>query len=301
MSDRPQVFRAVQHAHAAMHCNLNTRDLEAAEDFYLIVVGQPPRFRSVGEGQDATMMGLGPSTDSLTAFVWDERGPRAAPALELVGWSRPPTVAADHVDRAGFVAIGYRVPDLAATTPGLEALGAVSEGRVSVRGRDHSALVLTDPDGVRVEVIEVSGSDLAGSGPALTYERLRVTDLDRALDWYAMIGFEPVHRDVATASIVMPEDPTISLELSEHTSLRPAPDRANEQGLYRIALAVEDVAAAAAALKALDATTPDPVFIPMVDTPTGGYTVLFLNDPDGTVVELVERPRSQVRRPNAPV
>jgi hypothetical protein len=42
----------------------------------------------------------------------------------------------------------------------------------------------------------------------------------------------------------------------------------------------------------------DPVEIPMPDTPTGGFTVLFLADPDGTVVELAERraPRSRGRR-----
>ena len=54
----------------------------------------------------------------------------------------------------------HRVPDLAATTPGLEALGAVSEGRVSVRGRDRSALVLTDPDGVRAALARRGKSDV---------------------------------------------------------------------------------------------------------------------------------------------
>jgi hypothetical protein len=45
---------------------------------------------------------------------------------------------------------------------------------------------------------------------------------------------------------------------------------------------------------------PEPVHIPMPDTPTGGFTVLFLRDPDGVVVEFVHRPRSSVRRPTAP-
>jgi pimeloyl-ACP methyl ester carboxylesterase len=42
----------------------------------------------------------------------------------------------------------------------------------------------------------------------------------------------------------------------------------------------------------------DPVEIPMPDTPTSGFTVLLLADPDGTVVELAERraPRSRGRR-----
>ncbi|EAQ00599.1 hypothetical protein JNB_10509 [Janibacter sp. HTCC2649] len=297
---------APQHAHAAMHCNLNTVNLPAAEAFYRVVAGREPRFRSVGTDQDASAMGLGERTSSVTAFVWDERGPRAAPALELVGWSDPATVPADDHPRAGFTTIGYRVRDLVAARPALEALGA-SLTRASVRGHSLPALQLVDPDGVRVEVVEIAdvsaptahGSD--GSGPALAYERLRVTDLGRSLDWYATIGFAVLHRDGVSASITLPEDPTFSLELEEHSELAPSPDRANEQGLYRIALGVEDVVEAATALRAAEPTTPDPVFIPMVDTPTGGFTVLFLTDPDGTVIELVARPRSEVRRPQQPV
>lgn len=301
MTEVDDTPREPQHAHAAMHCNLNTMDLDAAEAFYLVVAGKEPRFRSVGKGQDATMMGLGDSTDSLTAFVWDERGPRAAPALELVAWSKPETTPAPAGERAGFRAIGYRVPDLAARRAALSALGEVVEREVTVRGQSRVAITLVDPDGVSVEVIETKGPDLEGTGPALAYERLRVSDLQRALDWYAVIGFSPVHIGSTTASIVLPEDPTFSLELSEDTTVSGAPDRANEQGLYRIALAVEDVEIAAAALQALEPATPGPVFIPMEDTPTGGYTVLFLTDPDGTVVELVGRPRAEVRRPLSPV
>lgn len=292
---------APQHAHAVMHCNLNTADLTAAEEFYRVVAGREPRFRSVGVDQDATMMGLSESTSSVTAFVWDERGPRAAPALELVGWTDPFTVPAGSEERAGFSAIGYRVPDLAAATPALEELGGSVVGQLEFRGQVVPAVVLTDPDGVRVEVVEVGTSELDDSGPALAYERIQVTDLERSLEWYASIGFEKRYVGAGSASIALPEDPTFSLEFTEVPELSPSPARANEQGLYRIALAVEDMTEAGAALQARDPSTPDPVFIPMGDTPTGGYTVLFLTDPDGTVVELVSRPRAEVRRPTTPI
>ncbi len=301
MSERQARQAAPQHAHAAMHCNLNTVDLDAAETFYEVVAGRAPRFRSVGVDQDATMMGLGARTSSVTAFVWDERGPRAAPALELVRWSDPATRAAGSHHRAGFTALGYRVPDLQRAVLSLAPLGPLVLEDLTVRGRTLHGAVLTDPDGVRVEVVEVGVGSVADAGPALAYERLRVTDLDRSLDWYEGIGFAVGHRRQGTASIVLPEDPTFSLELEEHPDLAASPSRANQRGLYRIALAVEDVEVAAGALKALDPGTPAPVFIPMEDTPTGGYTVLFLNDPDGTVVELVARPRSEVRRPLTPV
>lgn len=293
---------APHHAHAVMHCNLNTADLAASENFYRIVAGREPRFRYVGIGQDATMMGLAESTSSVTAFVWDERGPRAAPALELVEWSDPVTVSAGTEDRSGFSALGYRVPDLSAFTSTLGQLGRVVVDELEFRDRVVPAVVLTDPDGVRVEVVEVGGAGLERSGPVLAYERIRVTDLARSIEWYESIGFESAHVGAGVASLALPEDPTFSLEFTEDPGLSPASAQANEQGLYRIALAVEDVAEAASSLQARDpSSTPDPVFIPMVDTPTGGYTVIFLSDPDGTVCELVSRPRAEVHRPMTPI
>ena len=53
-------------------------------------------------------------------------------------------------------------------------------------------------------------------------------------------------------------------------------------------------------LRGLGWSVAEPEFIPMVDTPTGGFTVVVLTDPDGVVAELVARPRSEVRRPAEP-
>ncbi|MFF1732111.1 VOC family protein [Streptomyces sp. NPDC058247] len=101
---------------------------------------------------------------------------------------------------------------------------------------------------------------------------------------------------MTTAAVGLPNDPTFTVELNQwHTPepVGPVPDRAHTQGLYRIALACEDVNAAHAGL-ARDPSfgCGDPVWIPLPGTPLGGLTVMFLRDPDGVVVELVERPRS---------
>ncbi|SHN18768.1 VOC family protein [Cryptosporangium aurantiacum] len=289
-------------AHAALHCNLNTVDLPAAEAFYTEALGLLARMRSVSTSTDATPMGLGTDTASTTVFLYDHRGPRAAPALELVGWERPATAMAGPVER-GFVALGFRVDALPATVARLQALGHTAEeiAPVRVQGVARSAVRLVDPDGVPVEVVAIpAGGTSDTDGAALAYTRLACADLERTIRWYRGVGFEVRARARATAALVLPEDPTFSLELTE----RPAPTgtarAANSQGLYRLALAVEDVTAAHALLAARGAV-PDPVFIPMPDTPTGGFTVLFLADPDGTVVEFVERPRSAVRRPASPV
>src|SRR5690606_12012678 len=73
---------------------------------------------------DATAMGLGTGTRSVTTFLYDRRGPRAAPALELVDWESPATTPAtpEHAP-SGFAAVGYRVPSLRSLRARLEALG----------------------------------------------------------------------------------------------------------------------------------------------------------------------------------
>ncbi|WP_409329994.1 VOC family protein [Trujillonella humicola] len=303
---------AAHHAHSVMHCNLNSADDQRSVAFYMAALDVEPRMRSVSTDGDSTFMGLFAGTASITTFLYDRRGPRAAPALELVGWSRPATEPAgpDAVPPV-YTGVGYRTTDLRVVRSRLVALGAEVEtvdGGVRARGRTWPALRTTDPDGVPVEVLEVPAAEGDPVAGAFAFVRLRSSDLDRTAAWFGAIGWE-ARGDRGPAggehlSLVLPEDPTFSLEFS----LAPAapagavPRRANTQGLYRMALAVEDVAAARASLVAsgVAGEVPEPEFVPMPDTPTGGFTVLFLKGPDATVVELVDRPRSTVRRPLQP-
>ncbi|MCU1616293.1 MAG: hypothetical protein JWO98_3833 [Frankiales bacterium] len=301
---------APHHAHAVMHCNLNTVDVERAAAFYMAVLDVEPRMRSVSTDGDSTFMGLGTSTASVTTFLYDRRGPRAAPALELVGWSRPATEpAGPDTLPPTFTAVGFRVADLRPVVARLAAIGAPVE-RVehgaTVRGSVWPAVRTVDPDGVPVEVIEVPPAADDPPAAAFSHERVRSTDLDRTADWFGALGWTVRARGTAEGggglSLVLPEDPTFSLELRRLPPPSGVPRRANTQGLYRMALAVEDVAAAHRSLVAGSAVgdVPEPEFVPMPDTPTGGFTVMFLDGPDGAVVELVSRPRSAVRRPREP-
>ncbi|MDT7709801.1 MAG: hypothetical protein QOG20_5408 [Pseudonocardiales bacterium] len=295
--------RPDHHAHAVLHCNANTVSVPHAATVFMALLGLEPRMHSVSTDSDATAMGLGPSTASTTSFLYDGRGPRAAPALELVEWVAPQTepAAPDHLP-AGFTALGLRVASLRTVRRRCRAAGqAVEEcpDGLRVRGAVRPAFVFTGPDGIVVEVVEVPTSE---AGVALSHERMRSTDLDRTAAWYCGIGWEVVARDAGGMSLALPEDPTFSLEFVLAPAAPGRPRAANVQGLYRVALAVDDVVAARRSLAASGAHphVPEPVVIPMPDVPTGGFTVLFLADPDGSVVELVERPRDQVRRPAEP-
>lgn len=303
--------RAAHHAHAVMHCNLNTTDGERAAAFYMAAFGVEPRMRSIEQSGDATAMGLGPDVASCTTFLYDRRGPRAAPALELVDWVRPKTTPAwpGHAP-SSFIAVGFRVRSLRHLRARLTALGHPASdvpGGLRVRGRMLPALRTMDPDGVVVEAVEMP---IAPNDPELdgliSHERMRAADLERTLAWYAAIGW--VQRDggaedgVPWASIVLPEDPTFSLEFEQAEHAEGSPRTANTRGLYRMALAVDDVHAAAGSLAADGGCSevPEPSHMPMPDTPTGGFTVLFLSDPNGAVVELVQRPRNEMHRPMQP-
>jgi catechol 2,3-dioxygenase-like lactoylglutathione lyase family enzyme len=65
---------------------------------------------------------------------------------------------------------------------------------------------------------------------------------------------------------------------------------ANHRGLFRMAMAVPDVRAAVAAARAAGVDASDATFVPLPGTPLGGLWVSFFRDPDGVMVEFVERP-----------
>jgi catechol 2,3-dioxygenase-like lactoylglutathione lyase family enzyme len=69
------------------------------------------------------------------------------------------------------------------------------------------------------------------------------------------------------------------------------------QGLYRMAIAVDDVHAAYASLREAGIAKQPPYTFHLPGTPlTDGLTIIFLRDPDGILVELVERPRQFFRK-----
>lgn len=296
--------RRAEYAHSVMHCNLNSADVIRSQQFYADLFAVRDRMRSISEDTDGRFMGLSEHTASETVFLYDGRGPRSAPALELVQWHDPQLIRRSDLgaDAPGFRVIGYRVNSLASVP------GAGGGESVVVRGRARKAIRVTDPDGVIVEIVEVAAAESDPKTPMLSHTRMVVSDLERSVAWYSTIGFvvrpddTDVTRSVPGASLYLPEDPTFSFELEcpvEQVDIEPKV--ANTQGLYRVAAAVEDVKAAYTALAKADPATPEPGFVPMPDVPTGGFTVLFLSDPDGLVVELVDRPRNTVRRPLQPL
>lgn len=278
---------------------------------FYAALGQTVGMRTSADPTDGAPLGVEGETSTEVWFYYDERGPRSAPAVELVQWFSPAAVgsapAAPH--RSGLAAVGYAVPSLTDAAAAGEQAGAAVAGRCErwpLRERLQPVTRLRDLDDVTVELHE---SDVPS--PQLSHLRINVRDLDASLTWYARIGLqlrwrhEDVELDeaatgldggavVSVASVGPAADPSLSLELTSWSrpQVSDAPiGPANHVGLYRIALGVNDAAAAAAELRESDPDVGEPLWVPLPGTRLGGVKVLFLRDPDGLVVELVERPQ----------
>ncbi len=288
-----------------LHTNYNCTDLGRLERWYTSVLGLKPVMRSTSPGANGEAFGIYDLTTSEVVFLYDHRGGRQATSLELVRWIDPPTAGKpypypwDH----GVQAAGFAVPDLERAT----ALATAEGGHLV--GRTDSAALLRDPEGVAVELVPGGGEHAEAH-----HLRLVCRDIDASLAWYQQIGFAPVaqtataaelwegdsdHRLVREVGLSLGDDPTYSLVLTAWSGPAPVgPTYAMpfHQGLYRMALAVDDVEAAHAALQETGVARQPPYTFALPGTPiTEGLRIMFIRDPDGVLVELVERPRSYFR------
>jgi catechol 2,3-dioxygenase-like lactoylglutathione lyase family enzyme len=124
----------------------------------------------------------------------------------------------------------------------------------------------------------------------LSHVVVRVSDLGRALAWYeAVLGYETLWNghaptpDRTRSAMGLICGGEVALELLE----TPAGKRRDTEtlGVAGLSLTVPDVAAARAAFEASGLGAPSPVI------PAQDWKVVFLFDPDGNVVELVEQPQ----------
>jgi catechol 2,3-dioxygenase-like lactoylglutathione lyase family enzyme len=279
------------HVHSLLHCNLNSHDLHKAVPFYERALGQSIGMRTTRSQTEGAALGVEGNPTTEVFFLYDHRGPRSAPAVEMMDWVDPAALgdAPAEDNHLGLAAIGYAVPSLDAALVAVGEIGAPEGDTVTWPFRDGPTTFVRqrDLDGVVVELVE---ADVPA--PQFSHLRITVRDLDAAIAWYARIGFALQHRHEGTpavASLQAEGDPSLSVELTTWPTVVGAPiTPAFHVGLYRIALAVDDVQAAAAEL----GDAPEPIWVPLPGTRLGGVTVLFLTDPDGLVVELVERPRA---------
>src|SRR4051794_503055 len=97
-----------------LHVNLNTVDLERSGHIYTSLFGMREVMHTESTDSDGAPMGLSELIDSRVSFLYDHRGARRSPSLELVVWDKPGTVVKRYENPydIGKQSVAYSVPSI---------------------------------------------------------------------------------------------------------------------------------------------------------------------------------------------
>src|ERR1700722_1808511 len=176
MPDGPVPAQVNVQVHSLLHTNLNTVDVSAAAAFYADLLDLRPGMKTARAEADGRALGLAGTSVTECWFLYDHRGPRIAPAAEVLEWESPATTGAHPAEpyHIGISSLGYAVPSLDSSHE-----RAARHGRPwtelaawPVRGRATAAARTTDLDAVPIELTERQGD-----APVFSHLRINVTDL----------------------------------------------------------------------------------------------------------------------------
>jgi catechol 2,3-dioxygenase-like lactoylglutathione lyase family enzyme len=264
------------------------------------------------ESQSGAILGIDGETTSGADFVYDARGPRTSPAIEVQGWVDPPLVGRPHDDPTaiGIQALGFSVPAPGAVAEQLNRYGCSIVGSGPSPG-DIEWYSLRDGTGVAIDL--VADATLAVGESRMRHVRLTVADLGSSLPWYEGMGFDVIDQhfvrdgsflgvsgeaNAVVARLRLPDEPyeALLVEWLKPRSHGRHYSEPNHAGLFRAALGVDDTRASYEAMCAEGwAFDRPPMSVALTGTPVSDMWICFLRDPDGVPYELVERPRSSFR------
>jgi catechol 2,3-dioxygenase-like lactoylglutathione lyase family enzyme len=264
------------------------------------------------ERNSGALLGLERDIESGAAFLYDKRGPRTSPAIEVQGWVDPPLLGTpiDDPTEAGIRALGLAVSGIDAVTERLQDLSCVVAGSSESPFGDRWS-TLRDPTGVTIDLVEDTA--LPAGDTRMRHLRMTVTDLTESLQWYEGLGFQVVGEaciqegkflgmsGTAKAQAVrlrLPDEPfeAILIQWNEPRSHGRHVSQPNHAGLFRAAVAVDDTRASYGAMSAAGWTFDrGPTRFELRGTPVPDMWICFTSDPDGIPFELVQRPRDAFR------
>jgi glyoxylase I family protein len=268
--------------------------------------------RTTDQYDSGAILGLDYDVRSIGNFVYDRRGPRTSPAIEVQGWYDPTPVGEPPADglQLGINALGFAVPSVDAAIERLTSLGCsvIADGTSPT---DARSAALRDPRNVTLDIVEDTSLEQGES--QMHHLRINVASIDESLPFYEMLGFQVLARDpfadgtfagvsgtveAQIASLRLPDEP-FEVRLIEWTT--PASHGAHptdpfHAGIFRAALGVDDTRASYDYLTGTGATFDrPPMQVELSGTPVPDMWITFISDPTGIPYEFVQRPHAIFR------
>jgi catechol 2,3-dioxygenase-like lactoylglutathione lyase family enzyme len=263
------------------HINVNCSDLDRSLAFYRDTLGLETRARTTPQPQPCGPLGLDQA--QWDAWILTDRRGWVATAVDLLEWKLP---APEGPAPLSVTQLGFNRLCFTTTDPGRP------DGLI--RDPDGTALQFEAGDGDRFERIVINCSQLERSvafyrdvvGLAVTSPPERWTGSGERYG----LGDSAVTFD--SVRLAYPGDLT-TIELVQWLDPAPTgrpPARANQLGLYRMALLTHDIEADWRTLEAAGVTCPKPGALDM-GPGLPSVTCTVFRDPDGTTLEPLQQPR----------
>jgi catechol 2,3-dioxygenase-like lactoylglutathione lyase family enzyme len=267
---------------------------------------------TTAERSSGAILGLEGEILAAAAFLYDHRGPRTSPAIEVQAWVEPALLGtpAEDPTAVGIQALGFSVSRLEPASERLVGQGATIVGSgASVFGEPW--MTLRDPRGVSLDLVK--DATVPEDESRMHHLRITASDLAVSVPWYEGLGFTVVERaPVVDASwlgmagsvageavrLRLPDEPfeALLIQWDQPGSHGRHVSEPNHAGLYRTAVGVDDTRASYDAMSAAGVTFDRaPMSIQLRGTPVPDMWICFLSDPDGVPFEFVGRPRSAFR------
>lgn len=287
-------------------------DAAAVSDFFVEGLGMKNTMRTTDQWSSGAILGMDRDVHSIGSFVYDRRGPRTSPAIEVQGWIDPAPVGEPSTDpfERGVKALGFAVPSVDDAVTRLTAMGCTVIGDAA-SPHDARHVTLLDPRRVTLELVE--DTSIEAGANQMHHLRITVRDLDASLPFYDMLGFDlfersalanaeflggPAEVEAEVARLRLPDEP---FEVRLFQWHRPASHGHHyvepyHAGIFRTAVGVDDTRASYDLLSHAGAVFDrPPMEVELSGTPVPDMWITFISDPDAIPYELVQRPRSAFR------
>jgi len=290
---------------SVVHVNVNCAQLARSLGFYRDALGLVPLSHTNPVPQDGAGFGLTGRVQWDAWIIHDDRG-QTAQGIDLLEWKQPAPVGHPAAaNELGFSHLLFGARNASALHARLCAAHALAAP--GLLGGTRFGFVARDPDGALIEIAD----DASGvASPRFAGVAINVASLASAVPWYErLLGLRanaPASCSAAGPAFGLAGEarwreatlvatPTFAVRLVEWDQPQPARGAgrgANELGLYRMALLVDDAATACAQLDSLGLAHSGSVWLDMgPGIPIEGLHAGFFPDPDGACLEWIERPR----------